>query len=110
MTAVAEGASIFAESIDWSSSTHARKSANKTIKTDIALSFKSTVWINMTCSEYKSYFDSDASTSIFNSYADEITFSSPKRIHGVAKKCDSVLSGLSADTGTTLLIDFTSVD
>lgn len=42
MTAVAEGASIFAESIDWSSSTHARKSANKTIKTDIALSFKYT--------------------------------------------------------------------
>ena len=70
----------------------------------------STVWINMTCSEYKSYFDSDASTSIFNSYADEITFSSPKRIHGVVKKCDSVLSGLSADTGTSLLIDFKSVD
>ena len=69
----------------------------------------STVWINMTCSEYKSYFDSDASTSIFNSYADEITFSSPKRIHGVVKKCDSVLSGLSADTGTTLLISFKSV-
>ena len=67
------------------------------------------VWINMTCSEYKSYFDSDASTSIFNSYADEITFSSPKRIHGVVKKCDSVLSGLSADTGTTLLISFKSV-
>lgn len=42
MTAVAEGASIFAESIDWSSSTHARKSANKMIKTDIALSFKYT--------------------------------------------------------------------
>ena len=42
MTAVAEGASIFAESIDWSSSTHVRKSANETLKTDIALSFKYT--------------------------------------------------------------------
>lgn len=42
MTAVAEGASIFAESIDWSSSTHNRKSANETIKTDIELSFKYT--------------------------------------------------------------------
>ena len=42
MTAVAEGASIFAESIDWSSSAHNRKSANKTIKTDIELSFKYT--------------------------------------------------------------------
>ena len=42
MTAVAEGASIFAESIDWSSSTHNRKSANETIKTNIELSFKYT--------------------------------------------------------------------
>ena len=70
----------------------------------------STVWINMTCSEYKRYFDSDASTSIYNSYADEVTFSSPKRIYGVVKKCDSVLSGLSSDTGTTLLISFKSVN
>ena len=42
MTAVAEGASIFAESIDWSSSNHNRKSANETIKTNIELSFKYT--------------------------------------------------------------------
>ncbi len=42
MTAVAEGASIFAESIDWSSSTHNRKAANETIKTNIELSFKYT--------------------------------------------------------------------
>ena len=42
MTAVAEGASIFAESIDWSSNTHSRKSANEVIKTDIDLSFKYT--------------------------------------------------------------------
>ncbi len=40
MTAVAEGASIFAESIDWSSNTHSRKAANEVIKTNIDLSFK----------------------------------------------------------------------
>lgn len=42
MTAVAEGASIFAESIDWSSDNHTRKAANGVIKTDISLSFKYT--------------------------------------------------------------------
>ena len=42
MTAVAEGASIFAESIDWSSNNHIRKAANEVIKTDISLSFKYT--------------------------------------------------------------------
>ena len=40
MTAVAEGASIFAESIDWSSNTHSRKAANEVIKTNLDLSFK----------------------------------------------------------------------
>ncbi len=42
MTAVAEGASIFAESIDWSSANHNRKAANEVVKTDIDLSFKYT--------------------------------------------------------------------
>lgn len=42
MTAVAEGASIFAESIDWSSNNHTRKSANEVVKTDLSLSFKYT--------------------------------------------------------------------
>jgi len=42
MTAVAEGASIFAESIDWSSDNHTRKSTNEVVKTDISLSFKYT--------------------------------------------------------------------
>ncbi|MGI5905982.1 MAG: Hsp70 family protein [Candidatus Pararuminococcus gallinarum] len=40
MTAVAEGASIFAESIDWSTANHTRKAANEVVKTDISLSFK----------------------------------------------------------------------
>lgn len=42
MTAVAEGASIFAESIDWSTESHNRKSTNKTVNTTIDLSFKFT--------------------------------------------------------------------
>lgn len=42
MTAVAEGASIFAESIDWSSDNHSRKAANEVVKTDLSLSFKYT--------------------------------------------------------------------
>ncbi len=42
MTAVAEGASIFAESIDWSTERHNRKATNETITTDINLSFKYT--------------------------------------------------------------------
>lgn len=42
MTAVAEGASIFAESIDWSTESHNRKSTSKTIATEIDLTFKYT--------------------------------------------------------------------
>lgn len=42
MTAVAEGASIFAESIDWSSRNHGRKSNNETKKSALFLSFKYT--------------------------------------------------------------------
>ena len=42
MTAVAEGASIFAESIDWASENHTRKAVNQVVKTDIPLSFKYT--------------------------------------------------------------------
>lgn len=42
MTAVAEGASIFAESIDWSSDSHTRKATNEVVKTDLSLSFKYT--------------------------------------------------------------------
>lgn len=42
MTAVSEGASIFAESIDWSTAAHNRKAVNEVIKTDIDLTFKYT--------------------------------------------------------------------
>lgn len=45
MTAVAEGASIFAESVDWGSETHERKATNDTVNTDISLSFKYTARI-----------------------------------------------------------------
>lgn len=68
-----------------------------------------TVWVYMTVSEYRSYFDSDASSSIYNDYADEVTFSSGKRIHGTVKTANSVMAGLSSDTGT-YVIDFSSFD
>lgn len=42
MTAVAEGASIFAESIDWSTENHGRKAARNTIETNIDVTFKYT--------------------------------------------------------------------
>lgn len=67
-----------------------------------------TVWVYMTTSEYKNNFDSSASTSIYNQYADEVTFSS-KRVHGVAKKADTIMSGLASET-STMVIDFSSVN
>ena len=69
-----------------------------------------TVWVYISVSKYRSTFDSDASSSIYSEYAEEITFPSSKRIHGVVKSADSVMHGLSADTGSTLLINFGSVD
>ena len=42
MTAVAEGASIFAESIDWATEKHNRKPSNRVVETSIDLSFKYT--------------------------------------------------------------------
>ena len=69
----------------------------------------STVWIYMTCSEYKSNFDSSASTNINNEFAEEVTYSSSKRIHGTAKKAETIMTGLSSDTGT-MVIDFSSLD
>ena len=66
-----------------------------------------TVWVYMTTSEYKNNFDSSASTSVYNQYAEEVTFSA-KRIHGVAKKAEAIMSGLAAET-STMVIDFSSV-
>ena len=42
MTAVAEGASIFAESIDWSTEAHSRKSGHETVGTSMDLELKYT--------------------------------------------------------------------
>ena len=70
----------------------------------------STIWVYMTASEYRTNFDANVSTSIYNDYQDEKTFSYSKKIHGEARKADNVMSGLSSDTGATMLIDFDSVD
>ena len=66
------------------------------------------VWVYMSCSEYLRNFDATASTDIFTSYAEEVTFTSSKRIRGKAKSAETVVEGLSADTGA-MLIDFSSV-
>lgn len=68
----------------------------------------STVWVYMSCFEYIGNFDSSASTSIYDEYAEKVTFSSAKRIHGTAKRAEAILSGLSSDTGT-IVIDFSSL-
>ena len=46
MTAVAEGASIFAESIDWSTANHSRKAANAVARTNVDIAFKYTARIS----------------------------------------------------------------
>lgn len=71
-------------------------------------STNSTVWIYMTCSEYKSNFDSSASTNVNRQYADEVTLKSSKRIHGTATKAESILSGLSYNTAA-IVVDFSYV-
>ena len=69
----------------------------------------STMWVYMTVTEYKNNFDSSASTSIYSSYADEVTYSSSVKIHGTVKKADTIMSGLSSDTDT-VVVDFSSLD
>ncbi len=62
------------------------------------------VWVYMTTSEYKNNFDSSASTSVSSSYADTVSFSSSKRIHGVAKRAENIMTGLSTDTATMIMV------
>ena len=69
----------------------------------------STVWVYMTCNEYKNNFDSLASTSIYVDYQQEKTYSGNKRIHGTAKRAESIMSGLSSEIGSSMLIDFSSL-
>lgn len=68
-----------------------------------------TVWVYMTVTEYKNNFDSSASTSVYSSDAGEVTYTTAVKIHGTVKKADSIMSGLSSDTGT-MVIDFSSLD
>lgn len=46
MTAVAEGASMFAESIDWSTANHSRKAANAVARTNVDIAFKYTARVS----------------------------------------------------------------
>lgn len=69
-----------------------------------------TVWVYISVSEYKSNFDSSISTDVNTQFAEEITFSASKKIHGTVKTSNYVLSDLSTDIGAATLIDFTFVD
>ena len=68
-----------------------------------------TIWVYMSCSDYKRYFDATASTSTYANYAYEKSLSPSKKIHGTVKRAESIMSGLSSTTGTNV-IDFSSVD
>lgn len=68
-----------------------------------------TVWVYMTTTEYKDHFDSTASTSTKAQYAEEIKFSTAKRIHGKTQRADSVMNGLADDINATMVINFSSL-
>lgn len=68
----------------------------------------STVWVYMTVSEYRTNFDADASASVYNEYAEEVTFSVQKRIRGTVKRAESVMDGLSSDINASTLIDYSN--
>ncbi len=61
MTAVAEGASIFAESIDWSTTNHNRKAANEIVSTDIDMTFKFTARTSASHAKVMCVLDKDLS-------------------------------------------------
>lgn len=68
-----------------------------------------TVWVYMTTTEYKENFDASASTSIKAQYAEEIKFSSAKRIHGTTQSANGVMNGLADDINATMVINFSSL-
>ncbi len=68
------------------------------------------VWVYMNVTQYQENFDSDLNTSIQNVYAEPVTFSSPKKIWGVAKYANIIVNGLSDEIGVEMLINFTSIE
>ncbi len=63
-----------------------------------------TVWVYMSVYEYNKYIDSSAKISnSVNADYDVKYYSTAKRIHGTARKADSLCEGLSSDTGTMVL-------
>ena len=82
--------------------------------TDVACECKTstgkTVWVYMSVSEYNLYIDSSASISnSFDADYEVVEYSSAKRIHGTARRADSLCDGLSSDTGT-MVLEFSSID
>lgn len=69
-----------------------------------------TIWVYITTADYKACFDSDASTSVYREYADEIPFYKARRIHGTVTTAESILTGLSSELGVDTVLSFSSVD
>lgn len=67
-----------------------------------------TVWLHLTTQEYKDSFDSSITTYKENDGVEGVEYPAGTRIHGVVKRAESVLDGLSEDTGEKL-IEFTGV-
>ena len=67
-----------------------------------------TVWLHLTTKQYKDSFDSSITTYKENDGVEGVDYPAGIRIHGVVKRAESVLDGLSEDTGEKL-IEFTSV-
>ena len=68
-----------------------------------------TIWLEISVSDYRLYFDSDASSAIVDREADEIELPTT-RIHGWVSSADSVVSGLSDEIHTSKVISFDSCD
>lgn len=67
-----------------------------------------TVWLHLTTQEYKDSFDSSITTYKENDGVEGVEYPAGTRIHGVVKRAENVLDGLSEDTGEQL-IEFTGV-
>ena len=70
----------------------------------------STMWVFISVSNYKQYFDSEATGYLYVSNVDEIEFDEPIRIHGYTQEADDITKGLSSDIGTSILFSFESTE
>lgn len=68
------------------------------------------VYVYISTSDYKKYFDSTVSTSVSNSTANMMNYSPAARIHGKVISSSSALDTLPTKIGSSTVIEFISVD